>query len=349
MKIESSNIVMYSSTKSLKQYDKKESLRMWIGDIRPDSEGRGRREGPGPAVKLDISALPVQNQPAQAMQKYDSNYDALSPDDRVKVLIIEAMLKALTGKDIKIALPKIPGQNVESASVPSQGPQRERQGWGLEYSLRESYTEREKMVFEAEGTIKTRDGKDITFSARLAMSREFTRENNIELRAGDAKKIDPLVINFDGAATQLTTEKFDFDLDADGRKESISFVRPGSGFLALDRDGDGSINSGSELFGPLTGNGFAELARYDEDDNNWIDESDPMYGRLRVWSRDPQGGDKLFSLADKDIGALGLGSIDTLFTMKSGENKAQGEVKKAGVYLNENGSAGTMLQVDLMA
>lgn len=65
----------------------------------------------------------------------------------------------------------------------------------------------------------------------------------------------------------LTEAKYNFDLDSDGREDLISFVRPGSGFLALDLNGDGRVNDGRELFGPATGDGFAELARYDQDGN----------------------------------------------------------------------------------
>ena len=137
--------------------------------------------------------------------------------------------------------------------------------------------------------MKTADGKTIDISVQLNMSRTFYSHESISIRAGDAlAPIDPLVINFDGPAAALTERNFQFDLDCDGEMNQISFVGSGSGFLCLDLNEDGRINDGSELFGPRTGNGFAELAAYDEDGNGWIDEADSIYERLRIWTRDAQ-------------------------------------------------------------
>jgi hypothetical protein len=45
---------------------------------------------------------------------------------------------------------------------------------------------------------------------------------------------------------------------------------------------DGRVNDGRELFGPRTGDGFAELAAYDDDGNNWIDENDGIHDNLSI-------------------------------------------------------------------
>ena len=126
------------------------------------------------------------------------------------------------------------------------------------------------------------------------MTRVYVEQTDISLRLGDAvkQKKDPLVINFNGSAAQLTSTKFSFDIDTDGTTENISFAAPGSGFLALDKNHDGKINDGSELFGPASGNGFKELAAYDQDGNQWIDENDAVFSRLKVWSKDGEGKDR---------------------------------------------------------
>ena len=85
---------------------------------------------------------------------------------------------------------------------------------------------------------------------------------------------DPLVFNFEGNTADITDQKFMFDLDCDGKEEEISSLGKGSGFLALDKNGDGIVNDGTELFGTKSGDGFADLAEYDEDGNGWIDEDD---------------------------------------------------------------------------
>ena len=87
----------------------------------------------------------------------------------------------------------------------------------------------------------------------------------------------------------------------------ISFVGPGSGFLALDQNGDGTVNDGSGLFGARTGNGFHELAAYDDDGNGWIDEGDSVYVGLRIWEKDAEGNDRLMALGKRGLGAIFLG------------------------------------------
>ena len=180
------------------------------------------------------------------------------------------------------------------------------------------------------------------------MSRSFITEQSINIREGDTLK-DPLVINFDGKATELTQTKFSFDIDADGQTDQISFVGSGSGFLALDKNGDGIINNGSELFGTQSGNGFSDLAAYDQDGNNWIDENDSIYNNLRIWSKDAEGNNTLVALGQKGTGAIYLGNISTPFSIKGTENNLQGQVRASGIFINENGTVGTIQQVDLVA
>ena len=196
--------------------------------------------------------------------------------------------------------------------------------------------------------IHTEDGKEISFELSLSMVRSYHEVSNASIRLGDARqKKDPLVINFGGTAAQLTSQRFKFDLDADGKTEDINFVAGGSGFLALDRNGDGKINDGAELFGAKTGNGFAELAALDADKNGWIDENDASYADLRVWTKDGAGKDKFSTLKQANVGAISLSHIATQFDLKDAQNVSQGEIKASGIYLQETGAVGTIQQIDL--
>jgi len=203
------------------------------------------------------------------------------------------------------------------------------------------------MAFESKGIIKTSDGKEINFSAKLNMSREFTYLEDLHFTAGNAPVVDPLVINFNGALPSLTNNKFSFDLDSDGKPDQISILSPGSGLLALDINNDGIINNGSELFGPGTGDGFNELQKYDFDENGWIDESDPIFDKLRIWVKDEDGNNSLFALGEKGIGAIYMGNIDTPFDIKDNENALMGHIKKSGIFIGENGSPGIIQHIDM--
>ena len=162
--------------------------------------------------------------------------------------------------------------------------------------------------------------------------------------------IDPLVINLDDNVDSISDQTFFFDLDSDGTLDEISSLNRGSGFLALDKNGDGEINDGSELFGALTGNGFAELAQYDLDGNGWIDEADDIYDKLRVWSVDKDGNPKLFTLKESDIGAICLASAPTQFSVTDEWNQTRAMVRSSGFFLREStGLAGSVQQIDLAA
>ena len=164
-------------------------------------------------------------------------------------------------------------------------------------------SESESVAFASSGMVKTQDGRSIDFNIEVSMSRAFTSQINT-LTTQNYIKTDPLVINLDTDIGSVTDQKFLFDLDSDGDEEEISFAGKGSGFLALDRDGDGRIGDGSELFGTKSGDGFKDLAAFDEDGNGWIDENDSIYSKLKVWTKDEDGNDYLINLKDADVGAI---------------------------------------------
>jgi len=248
-----------------------------------------------------------------------------------------------------------PGDLKAESSSPSVQPSQqdrhhstdERQGWGMIYQNYRFHAESEQTSFQAQGIVRTADGQEIAIAVQLNMSRDFFSESSQTLRAGDALK-DPLVVNFSGNAAALTKQTFTFDIDADGNSDQIHFVAPESGFLALDKNQDGTINDGSELFGALSGNGFADLAKHDVDGNGWIDESDPIFESLRIWSKDAEGSDQLVGLGAKGVGAIYLGHITTPFDLKDENNQLTGVVRDSGLYLQETGGVGTLQQVDLV-
>ncbi|MBF0259410.1 MAG: hypothetical protein HQK62_11325 [Desulfamplus sp.] len=210
-----------------------------------------------------------------------------------------------------------------------------------------SHYESEATRFKAQGSVKTQTGESINFVLRLDMKREFYSENSSQLIT-DVNLTDPLVINFGGEPAELSDVKFKFDLNSDGKDEEISWLSKGSGFLVLDKNQDGVVNDGSELFGPASNNGFNELSELDGDKNGWIDENDAAFEKLLVWSgQNPESAD-LKTLKQSGIGAIALSSAETEFSIK--DNKSQnvlGQIRRTGIYLDENGRAGTIQQLDL--
>lgn len=360
MKIENSTVGLTSQHASSRLHTVEESLRAWVGDRRPDFEQRGDAQGLrplNPQTGLTVATLSDAGRQAAAQASANDTQAASAADETTdpsgndpKVLMLIGLIEALTGRKVRLFDPN--SIKHDGAAVPADGgavaAENRRQGWGVEYDRREVLHETEVTRFDAEGVVKTSDGKEIRFQLSLEMKREFHLETSVSIREGDGVKKDPLVINFAGTAAQLTDTKFAFDLDSDGKTDQMSFVGAGSGFLALDKNGNGAIDNGSELFGTQSGNGFADLAAYDSDGNQWIDENDAVYSKLRVWSKDADGKDQLSTLAQRNVGALYLGNVATPFDLKNGANDLQGQVRSSGVYLNEDGSAGTLQQVDLV-
>lgn len=208
-------------------------------------------------------------------------------------------------------------------------------------------TEVEHTTFSSTGMVKTSDGREISFGVSIEMSRAFCARYD-SLVQEEVIFTDPLIINADSSFAKVEDKKFLFDLNCDGTEEEVSFAGEGSGFLALDKNGDGKINDGSELFGTKSGNGFKDLAMYDTDRNGWIDENDDVFADLRVWTKGEGGEDKLISLLESDVGAIYLGYADTEFTLNNNENSGvNGVVRSTGVFLKESGGVGTISHVDL--
>jgi hypothetical protein len=319
----------------------KETLRVWIDRRAPD---------PPPASRqVTISAAAQEKQSSEAAAINDAVSKAEN-DPRLQLLIL--MVEKLTGLKIKvfdagqIKAPETVSVPATNAAQPQQPTPRA--GFGVEYSRVASYSESEQTSMQAVGVIKTSDGKEIKFSLDLTMQRQYSETSSLNVRLGDAaRKTDPLIINFNGTAAQLSEQRFTFDLNSDGKDEQINVPLSGSGFLVLDKNGDGKINSGGELFGPATGNGFSELSKYDNDGNGWIDESDPVFGQLKVWTMGSAGNSRLSDLASLGVGAISLHSIATPFDIKTASNQLLGSIQASSIYVNENGTAGSVQQVDL--
>lgn len=351
MRIASAEVQMASSHASQQHHAIQESLRMWVGDRRPDfaDDGQARPALQQAAERVTISdaGRTAQTGEAEAIKQAS---EAAENDPRLTLL--RRMIEMLTGRQARVfdASEIAPRGNVEAPPATAEGAADRPAGYGVEYDYREVYSEVEQTAFSATGTVRTADGKEIAFTLQLSMSRSYYEESNVSLRLGDAarQQKDPLILDFTGSAGQLSDQRFSFDIDADGKADSINRLAPGTGFLALDRNGDGRINDGSELFGTRSGDGFADLAAYDDDGNGWIDEADPVYQQLRVWTPSADGTGRLQTLAELGVGAVQTAaSATTPFALRTADNTPLGAVRSTSVYLREDGGVGTVQQIDL--
>lgn len=209
-------------------------------------------------------------------------------------------------------------------------------------------SETEATRFNSTGSVVTANGRTIDFNISMEMSRSFMETSESLTSQTQYILTDPLVIQLEDAPETISDQKWYFDIDGDGVEEEISQLARGNGFLALDENGNGKIDDGSELFGTKSGNGFKDLSAYDEDGNGWIDENDSVYSKLKIWVKDASGNDKLIGLGQVDVGAIYLGAADTQFTHAAADtNETQAVVRQTGFYLHEStGAAGIVQQID---
>lgn len=360
MKIAASNVQLQSSHLAYQRTEVSERLEMWSGE-RSRGSGRANPATPGLSRQADFDgarapraevALSSAGLAAQQTEAVAEETDPLDSDPRMKVL--RMMIEFMTGRPVKLfSMEDVrdPGEATAGAdtgqgSAASATP---RAGFGIDYEFSSNRVEFEQVNFAAQGTLRTTDGREISFEVGFSMQRSYAESINVRFTAGDAVQQlkDPLVLDFGGPAGALSDLRFAFDLDADGSPDQIPMLAGGTGFLSIDRNANGRIDDGKELFGPTTGAGFDELALLDSDGNGWIDEADPAFAQLRIWRPDENGEGTLQTLAEADVGALYLGNVATPFDLRNDANETLGVMRSSSVYVRESGSVGTVSQIDL--
>lgn len=270
-----------------------------------------------------------------------SSGDEPSKDVVNSKLLTEIASVSLSGKEAVSAIEIKNGQTLGPAIPGFTGTAE------LSLSQYQFLSESQHLAFSSNGSIKTEDGREIDFSLYLELKQEASYETSESFVLEVQRMKDPLVINFGAESVSLTDQYFEFDLEGDGKAETIASLASGSGYLVLDRNGNGSVDDGTELFGVQTGKGFSELAEFDHDGNLWIDENDAVFSELSLWVRDESGNDQLRSLSDIGVGAIYLGSESGRFNLHSSTGHVLGEIKSSGIVLMEGGELRTIQEIDL--
>lgn len=335
MRIAQSNLALQGSRQYFERLHTEDSLQFEVRAPTPPPQASTR-------VELSDSAQATSAQPSG-----DTSEAAKGLDMRLQILA--DIIERITGRKVvwfdASDLDKGAEQtdNAASTSEAHDAPARPADPeWSLHISHSETQEAAQLTKFAASGKMQTADGREISFSLDLEMARYERLNETTTVDAGNIRRKDPLVLNLRGGAAQLGENRISFDLDNDGQADSIAPPVNGSVFLAIDRNGNGKIDDGSELFGPASGDGFAELSQLDADGNGWIDEGDAAFSSLKTWSPDTG----LRSLAADGVGAISVQQAATPFSLASSD-KDPGAIRSTGIFLHEDGTPGTIQHVDL--
>ncbi|MED5606977.1 calcium-binding protein [Pseudomonas sp. JH-2] len=161
----------------------------------------------------------------------------------------------------------------------------------------------------------------------------------------------PLILDLDGDGVETIGKDagIHFDHDGNGFAELSGWVGKDDGLLVLDRNGNGEIDDGSELFGNNTDladggkatNGFLALADLDSNGDGWIDASDEAFSQLRVWKDSNSNGKvdegELLTLED-----AGVGKLSTGFSNQNKVDEHGNKILQQGGYVDLNGNTQAM-------
>ncbi|WP_372972654.1 hypothetical protein [Marinobacter sp.] len=209
------------------------------------------------------------------------------------------------------------------------------------------YSESESRSFASTGSITLDNGQTVDFTLSLRQSQSRTYEYSELVQIQERPLTDPLVINFGASTARLNDTLFEFDLTGNGETGEYASLGSGSGYLVFDRNGNGKVDNGSELFGPRSGSGFSELASYDDDGNRWIDANDDVFQSLSVWVQTAEGDQQLRSLAEVGVQALYVDSVQDRFTLTNPQGVPLGQITASGIYLSTDGEVRTLEELDL--
>lgn len=221
-------------------------------------------------------------------------------------------------------------QQLNEVGAPPQGPE--------ERTIMEFNYRYQSVEASFAGAVQLEDGSSQSFAFSFSMQESYA---SFSIRQEAVLK-DPLVLSTTGQSFQWTGASQSFDFFSNGTSAALPTLASGQYYLSYDRNQDGRITEGKELFGPRTGSGFAELAALDEDQDGFVDSSDSAWQNLSVW----RPGEALQSLTQAGIGAISAQSVATSFGLYDG-NALMARIQRSGIFLSEQGGVGLMQQVDL--
>jgi hypothetical protein len=182
--------------------------------------------------------------------------------------------------------------------------------------------------------------------------------DSIKSFLGQAEKdASPLILDLDGDGieTASISDKIYFDHDNNGFAEQTGWASPDDAFFVRDRDGNGKIDSGNELFGNNTdvingkaANGFVALATMDSNGDAIVDANDEGWDELRLW-RDLNGNGAVDEGELLTLDEAGVAGLYTDYQNSTFVDNYGNQHRQSGSYLKTDGTIADMTDVWFIA
>lgn len=342
MRISSSDLSLSGSSTRLFSQERSERLEMWVGQ-RPQSQPQSQPPTPpraiGPSADNGLGKLLEQAAKTKASGEAQSQLD---PQVEKILFLLEKLFGVKGARQFVQKMQALSAERGQSAAqvapsaqAPSAASQPTSAGWGVDYQLYERSVETQSSSLTAAGKLTLDDGGTLAFTLDWSQSSVRIEERSVHLTLGDAVQLkDPLVLDLDGNGIRFSGGLATIDIDRDGKTEAVAKPAGADRIVALD----------GGILGARSGQAFSDLAQLDGDGNGWIDSGDAAYGRLQLWD-----GQTFSSLASGGVAAIATASVALPFTYRGSDGGLQAVGRRGGVFLANDGTAGAVAQVDLVA
>ncbi|MCX7045227.1 MAG: hypothetical protein NTX50_07070 [Candidatus Sumerlaeota bacterium] len=227
-------------------------------------------------------------------------------------------------------------QSGQSAAAAPAAPRYERVTVAMEIEISSSSSVEATIAEMTQQGMRVQQVK-VEQSETVKLRIEFTGVRQVQQQQSE-----PLALDLNGDGVQLTdaAQGVNFDINGDGIVDRAAFARE-DGFLAMDSDGNGQIDSGKELFGDQNGaaNGFEELAKLDDNRDGVIDARDAAYKALGV-IRDANADGRLDPGEFMSLEKLGIKAINLINDLQREDDGKGNTLAERGTFVWSDGREG---------
>jgi len=139
---------------------------------------------------------------------------------------------------------------------------------------------KQQLNYQVQGKLNINE-QELSLNYNFALSSERTSYSKVEMSAVALK--DPLIVQFGAQGLGEIKGQKNFKINQDNKIDQLPIFSGDVGYLVYDQNNNQQADNGSELFGPKTGQGFAELALLDSNKNGFIDADDEQFDQLYLW------------------------------------------------------------------